>query len=173
MGEIILVTGGARSGKSRFAESRAERFGFPLLYLATATPHDREMEARIARHRMRRGGGWVTVESPREIEEILLSPPPHVRGILLDCLTLWITNLLFHHGEDPEPVIQRVRDLAELFPRVPVPLVIVTNEVGSGIVPETPLGRLFRDLAGEANQIVAKGADELHLVVCGVPLRIR
>lgn len=173
MGEVILVTGGTRSGKSRFAESLCEGFGTPLLYLATATAGDREMEERIARHQTRRGAGWVTVEAPRDIEGHILSPPPGTRGILLDCLTLWLTNLLFCSGERPEPVLARVEALVELFPRLPLPLVIVTNEVGYGIVPESPLGRLFRDLAGEANRIVAQRSDQVHLVVCGIPLRLR
>lgn len=173
MSHVILVTGGARSGKSRFAETLCQGFGQPLLYVATATSTDPEMEERIRIHQNRRGPSWQTVEAPLDVEPHLLSPPDGTSGILLDCLTLWITNLLFSGDQSPGPVLERVRSLTTLFPRVPVPLVIVTNEVGMGIVPETPLGRLFRDLAGEANRLVAQAASEVHLVVSGIPLRLR
>jgi adenosylcobinamide kinase/adenosylcobinamide-phosphate guanylyltransferase len=165
---IVLVTGGARSGKSRYAEQRlAELAPPPWIYLATAEPLDEEMRARIAHHRARRGDGWRTVEEPRDPSAAIAAAGA---PLLLDCLTLWLSNLLAL-GDDE--ILARADALAAAARRATGPVVIVTNEVGGGIVPEHPLSRRFRDLSGFVNQRIAAAADEVVLVACGLPLRLK
>ncbi len=173
MSRSVFVTGGARSGKSRFAQGLVEKMTGPLLYVATAAPGDAEMAERIRRHRAERGGRWATLEEPLSLLERLPQAAEGKAGVLLDCVTLWLSNLLFHHGEEAAPVLGEVDRLALLLPRLPAPVVLVSNEVGGGIVPENPLARLFRDLAGEANQRLAAAADEAWVVVSGIPLRLK
>jgi adenosylcobinamide kinase/adenosylcobinamide-phosphate guanylyltransferase len=172
MGRLVLVTGGARSGKSAVAEARVAELApeGPWLYVATAEPLDGEMAERIARHRHRRAGAWRTVEAPRHPAEALADAS--VKAALVDCLTLWMTNLLVQ-GLDDEPILGAVDELARAAARAPSPVVIVTNEVGAGIVPENALARRFRDLAGLGNQRLAQAADEVWLVAAGIPLRLK
>lgn len=172
MSKIILVTGGARSGKSRLAEQLAERFGSPLGYVATAFAGDEEMSQRIARHKARRGEKWRTIEEPLDLAAVVTVNDGMHAAILIDCLTLWLTNLLLKH-EDTAQVIERVKELTVLFPRLRSPLVLVSGEVGMGIVPENSLARRFRDLAGETNQIIASVADEVYASIAGIPLKIK
>lgn len=172
MSEIIFITGGARSGKSRLAENIAEGFGAPLCYIATAQSKDTEMAERIAAHRARRGDTWQTVEEPLELARTISSLDGRYRAMLVDCITLWIANLLLLHN-DPCVVLKEVRALAESFQDLRIPLILVSNEVGMGIVPENALARTFRDLAGEANRILAAAADEVHVVFSGIPLRLK
>ncbi len=173
MAHVTFITGGARSGKSRLAEELALAHGGPLLYLATGSGGDGEMAERIRRHRERRGEAWQTIEEPLDLAGVLAGHDGHFRAVLVDCVTLWLTNLLFHHGEHPGTVLAEVRRLAELFPALQTPLVLVTNEVGMGIVPDNRLARTFRDLAGEANEILAAAADEVYAVFSGLPLRLK
>ena len=172
MSRIILVTGGARSGKSRFAERLALTFGTPLGYLATCESLDTEMDERVERHRKRRGLEWMTIEEPLRLTEMLAAIDGRYRAVLVDCVTLWLSNLLLAH-EEPERVMVAVREFAAEAPKFDTPLILVTNEVGMGIVPENRLARLFRDLAGEANELLAATADEVHLVFSGLPLRLK
>lgn len=172
MARTVLVTGGARSGKSRMAETMTERFGAPLAYIATAEPGDAEMHERIARHRARRGPTWQTIEEPIAITEVILRHDGHFRAVLVDCITLWLANLLFRH-DDRSQVLAAVTGLAAAFPGLKTPLVLVTNEVGMGIVPENDLARAFRDLAGEANEILAEAADEVYVTFSGLPLKLK
>lgn len=172
MSTLILVTGGARSGKSRFAEHLAHSFGAPLGYLATCEPRDAEMDQRIIRHRERRGSEWSTIEEPLRLAESLADNDGMFRVILVDCVTLWLSNLLLTH-EEPELVMAAVRGLVEAASKLTTPLVLVTNEVGMGIVPENRLARLFRDLAGETNELLAAAADEVHVVFAGIPLKLK
>jgi adenosylcobinamide kinase/adenosylcobinamide-phosphate guanylyltransferase len=171
MAHLVLVTGGARSGKSRFAESRVAELapGGPWLYVATAEALDDEMRDRIARHRIRRGGSWRTVEAPRDPAAGLAASEP---AALIDCLTLLVTNLLLDGLPDDE-ILARVVALADACRAAPMPVVVVTNEVGLGIVPENALARRFRDLAGWANQALAAKADEVVLTAAGLPLRLK
>ena len=172
MARIILVTGGARSGKSRFAERLACSFGTPLGYLATGESRDAEMDERIIRHRERRGPEWTTIEEPLRLTETLVEYDGRFRGVLVDCITLWLTNLLLD-WVDPERVLEEVREFADAVPKLATPLVLVTNEVGMGIVPENRLARMFRDLSGEANELLASVADEIHVVFAGIPLKLK
>jgi len=176
MARTIFITGGARSGKSRFAEQLALGFGTALAYLATAQPLDGEMSDRIAKHRQRRGAAWRTIEEPRQLGQALVANDGLHQAILIDCLTLWLTNLLLDQKleeKTEERILEKVRQLAQILPGMKTPVIIVSNEVGMGIVPEHRLGRVFRDIAGQANQILAAAADEAWLVASGIPLRLK
>ena len=173
MGRLIFITGGARSGKSRFAQQQAEGRPGALLYVATAAIGDAEMAERVARHRGERGERWSTLEEPLRLTGRLPEAAAGKGAILLDCVTLWLTNLLFQHGEAPAPVLAEVDQFVAAVRTIECPLYLVSNEVGGGIVPENRLARLFRDLAGEANQRLAAAADEAWLVTAGLPLRLK
>lgn len=171
---LILVTGGARAGKSRFAQALAESGPFTARwYLATGVPCDAEMRARIARHRRGRAGGWATLEEPRRLPEQIparaLAPG---RVLLLDCLATWTTNLLLDH-HTPAQVRRRVASFLRACRRPGLTTIVVSNEVGWGLVPEHPLGRTFRDLLGQVNQQVACAADNVHLLVAGLPMKVK
>ncbi|MCT2539830.1 bifunctional adenosylcobinamide kinase/adenosylcobinamide-phosphate guanylyltransferase [Sedimentimonas flavescens] len=167
MTRIILVTGGARSGKSRIAEERTLAFGRPASYIATAQAFDAEMEKRIATHQERRGAEWVTHAEPLDLVGALNLTEGQPR--LVDCLTLWLTNLMLG-GHDWQLA---GRELVSALPRQASPVVLVTNEIGAGIVPENKLARDFRDAAGLLNQWVAAVADEVTLAVAGLPLKVK
>lgn len=173
MADTILITGGARSGKSRLAEELAGRFAPPLLYVATGSAGDGEMSERIARHRERRGAEWVTVEEPLDLLRPLTDAGERYGAVLVDCVTFWVMNLLFHYGEKPAPMLAAARELAAALPFLTAPLILVTSEVGMGIVPENRLARLFRDVAGEVNEILAAAADEVYVSISGLPLKLK
>jgi len=163
-----LVLGGARSGKSAFAERLVVNSGLPRIYLATATAGDEEMRLRIARHRQERGEGWRTIEEPLDLVAAL-TRHSHDGAVLVDCLTLWLSNLMFAH-RDVEAESQR---LANWLATTPAPVVLVSNEVGLGLVPETPLGRSFRDAQGLLNQIIAAAVPDVAFVAAGLPLWLK
>ena len=169
--ETILITGGARSGKSSYAEQRARELGPRRLYIATAEAKDEEMRQRIEEHKRRRGDEWVTIEEPIELAETLLAQRAQTDCALVDCLTLWISNLLLQY--DRRFVEEKVGQLVETASRLDFHLVFVTNEVGSGIVPDNPLARQFRDLSGWANQRIAAAANEVLLVVAGIAMIVK
>lgn len=175
MAHTVYISGGARSGKSAYAQQLAEAYSGPLLYVATAGVHDAEMADRVEKHRQARGERWRTLEEPLHLADRLPAAAAEtvVGGVLLDCVTLWVTNLLFHHGEERDPVLAEIERFVDALPRIEAPLFVVSNEVGLGIVPENRLARLFRDLAGEANQRLAAAADEAWLVASGLPLRLK
>jgi adenosylcobinamide kinase/adenosylcobinamide-phosphate guanylyltransferase len=168
---LILVGGGARSGKSRFALERARALGVRRLFIATAERSDDEMRDRIARHRAERGGAFDTLEEPRALPEAVDAARGH-DVVLVDCLTIWISNLLVD-GAPPDAVEERVGALLAALARRRAHVVVVSNEVGMSLVPETPLGRAFRDLTGQAHQRIAAVADELYLATMGVVLRLK
>ena len=165
---IILITGGARSGKSVRAEARARAFAGKPVYIATAEALDAEMADRIARHRARRGNEWLERETPLELVAAL-DETDDGGARLVDCLTLWLSNLL-HAGRD---WTSATAALADALARQRSPVVLVTNEVGLGIVPDNALARRFRDAAGIMNQTIARAADEVEFVVAGLPVRVK
>ncbi|MES5484197.1 bifunctional adenosylcobinamide kinase/adenosylcobinamide-phosphate guanylyltransferase [Bradyrhizobium sp. INPA03-11B] len=165
---VILITGGARSGKSRRAELRARSFPGQPVYVATAEALDAEMDERIAGHRARRGGDWIEREVPLDLVDVL-SETDRAGARLVDCLTLWLSNLL--HAE--RDWSQEVTRLAQALPRQHSPVILVTNEVGLGIVPDNALARTFRDAAGLMNQTIAGVAEEVEFVVAGLPMKLK
>lgn len=168
MGKTILITGGARSGKSGIAETMALSLGRPAVYIATAEAQDAEMAARIAAHQARRGPEWRTHAAPRDLPGALAATDGQGPR-LVDCLTLWLTNLMLADA-DWRGAGQA---LVAALPTQRDPVVMVTNEVGMGIVPDNALARSFRDAAGLLNQWVAAAADEVYLAVSGLPLKVK
>lgn len=166
-----LVTGGARSGKSRLAEELLRRHR-RVTYLATSERGDSEMVARIDLHRQRRSPEWLTVEEPRDLLGGIHAHAARSDAILVDCITIWLANLLANGLADAD-VLDRVDALAAYLARPATRVVCVTNEVGSGIVPATPLGRRFRDLAGAANQRLAQRCHTVYWLVAGIPVRVK
>ncbi|MFT4013087.1 MAG: bifunctional adenosylcobinamide kinase/adenosylcobinamide-phosphate guanylyltransferase [Paracoccus sp. (in: a-proteobacteria)] len=163
---IIMVTGGARSGKSLLAETMACRNPAPRHYIATAEALDAEMAQRVLAHRQRRDGGWITHEAPRDLTGALARTDG--QGVrLVDCLTLWLSNIM---RDDPEA---RLRALVDTLAAQVSPVILVTNELGLGIVPENALARRFRDLHGLMNQAVAAASDQVWMAVSGLPLRLK
>jgi adenosylcobinamide kinase / adenosylcobinamide-phosphate guanylyltransferase len=169
--QIILVTGGARSGKSRYAEERAVELGTRLLYVATAEAKDEEMAQRIAEHKRRRDDAWTTIEEAVQLAEVLLAQRGRADCALVDCLTLWLSNLLLRR--DTKYAEEKVEELLKILPLLDSHIVLVTNEVGWGIVPDNSLARQFRDLAGWTNQRVAAIANEVVLTVAGIPMVVK
>jgi adenosylcobinamide kinase/adenosylcobinamide-phosphate guanylyltransferase len=165
----LLVLGGARSGKSRFAQARAEALSGDLIYIATAQALDAEMAERIGRHRQDRGPRWRTVEEPLGLPGAIAAHAAPGTVLLVDCLTLWLSNLLLaDHDLD-----MAYRQLTAAMAQARGPLILVANEVGLGIVPDNALARRFRDAAGRLNQHVAAGADEVVFIAAGLPLRLK
>jgi len=164
---IELVIGGARSGKSAFAEAQALASGLRVIYLATGEARDAEMDERIAHHRARRPAGWRTVEEPLLLAAALRRAAAPDTCLLVDCLTLWLANVLLAERDG------EVAKLLETLPALPGRIFLVSNEVGSGIVPENALARRFRDEQGRLNQRVAALADRVTLVVAGLPLPLK
>lgn len=164
-----FVTGGARSGKSALAERLARATGLARVYVATAQAFDAEMAARIARHRADRGDGWETVEAPHDLAGALAASDGAARVVLVDCLTLWLSNRMLAGADAAAESARLCAALASMR----APVVAVSNEVGFGIVPETPLGRRFRDAQGRLNQQVAALADLALLVVAGLPVVLK
>ncbi len=173
MSKIVLFTGGARSGKSTRAEQYAAQLGRPVLYLATAEAGDDEMRERIAQHRRRRSVSWVTLEVPTAVAATLATLDLRA-VVLLDCLSLLVSNLLLAHEATAAAVVDaEITSLLAAAQARELTLIVVTNEVGMGIVPAYPLGRTYRDLLGRANQRIAAAAAEVYLLVCGIPVEMR
>jgi adenosylcobinamide kinase/adenosylcobinamide-phosphate guanylyltransferase len=163
-----LVLGGARAGKSRYAESLITALPPPWIYLATAEARDAEMAERIARHRAERGERWETIEVPHHLAQAVTTAPP-TNPLLIDCLTLWLSNRVLADAD----VASDTRELEWALDRRAGPVVLVSNEVGSGIVPDNALARRFRDLQGQLNQSIAARADRVVLLVAGLPLIVK
>lgn len=182
--KLILVLGGARSGKSLFAERLAGQIGCDVLYIATATADDDEMRRRIEEHRRRRPATWQTVEAPLNVSAAIRANSERHHVVLIDCLSVLVSNMLLEHEKADEDVVAasaRVEEavrremdkLLACYEDSTATFVVVSNEVGHGVVPAYPLGRVYRDVLGLANQLVARNADEVYLLVAGVPIELK
>jgi adenosylcobinamide kinase/adenosylcobinamide-phosphate guanylyltransferase len=171
--EIVFVIGGCRSGKSRHALETAQRFaGDKKVFIATCIPSDDEMKQRVDNHRKERGAAWKTVETPILLPEVIAEKSRMSDAILVDCLTLWINNLLME-DETPKEIEAKIARLTAAIEKAKCPVVLVSNEVGAGIVPDNNLARMFRDLVGSVNQAVADCADKVVWMVAGIPITIK
>ncbi len=169
--KIVFITGGARSGKSSFALDEASKVKGQKAYIATAEALDDEMKLRIEKHKIDRGDDWDTYEEPLNVSDILSKIDNKYEAVVLDCLTLWLSNVM-HKTESPEVEIKGLADALQSSKEASV-IYIVTNEIGMGIVPDNELAREFRDLAGFLNQEIAGLADEVYLVTSGIPIKIK
>jgi len=173
MSRITLITGGARSGKSSFALSLGLRNYSKRAFIATAVPFDQEMKQRVARHREERGDQFHTIEEPIELPRVLTALPAGTDVGVVDCLTVWLGNL-YHHFQDAEEKVRvQVDAFLDHLDHPVCDLILVANEVGWGIVPENPLARSFRDMAGYLNRRVAQKAASAYLLCCGIPLTLK
>ena len=177
-GQLTLILGGARSGKSSYAEKLAAELGPRVLYIATAEIGDEEMAQRITAHRLARPPAWLTLEAPRNVGAVLGQVDYQPDALLLDCLTLLVSNIVLALESEPQPVIEaavqaEIEILLAARARFDAPLIIVSNEVGLGLVPEYPLGRVYRDVLGRANQHLAAQADRVLFMVAGLPLVVK
>ena len=185
MGKLILITGGARSGKSSFAEETAQKCGRNVLYIATSIPFDDEMKERVKRHREQRPAGWETLEAYRDMDICLEGRLAGRDAVLLDCITVMVTNIMLEKEIDWDTasidtinaveagVDIEIKKLLGIIGKADTTFIAVTNELGSGLVPPYALGRAMRDIAGRANQMLAKAADEVYLCVSGIPVKIK
>jgi adenosylcobinamide kinase/adenosylcobinamide-phosphate guanylyltransferase len=191
MGKLLLVLGGVRSGKSAFADRRAQEIGGErVLYVATSEAKDAEMEGRVRKHRQSRPAGWRTLEAPHDVAAAVRRTVADARVVLVDCLTVLVANRLVDStgpyddpfddpGADPfdeaieADIVREVRALADCARDLPAVIIVVSNEVGMGVVPPYDLGRAYRDLLGRANQEMARHADEVYLLVAGISLTIK
>lgn len=182
MGDITFIIGGARSGKSNYAQELAQRRGGSVVFIATAEALDEEMAQRIKKHQSTRPGSWCTVEIPYDLAQYLNKDPIKADIVILDCLTLLVSNILMRHSKDidnpPEKIVlekckSEVKEILLTIEKGRADWIIVSNEVGMGLVPSHPAGRIFRDLLGEMNKMVAQKADEVLMMLVGIPLRLQ
>jgi adenosylcobinamide kinase/adenosylcobinamide-phosphate guanylyltransferase len=173
IGKTVFVTGGARSGKSSFALASASALPGRKGFIATATAVDEEMRERIARHRLDRGEGWKTIEEPLQLADAIEEAAGAFDVLVVDCLTVWLSNLMWSELDVAKETEAVVRTCERIRHGRPVPLYLVSNEVGMGIVPENGIARKFRDLAGLLNQKIGAVSDEVYLVAAGIPLQIK
>jgi adenosylcobinamide kinase/adenosylcobinamide-phosphate guanylyltransferase len=171
---LMLVTGGCRSGKSGYAMERALSLPGPWTFVATALAFDEEMRDRIDRHQRERPAGWGLVEEPRDLTGALRKALEGSRTVVVDCVTLWMTNLLLAEPHfDEDKATRRATEFAALAASADATVIVITNEVGSGIVPDNEISRRFRDCAGRANQAIARQAREVVLLTSGIALTIK
>jgi len=169
----MFILGGAKSGKSSFALNVCNSLNKKRIFLATAQALDQEMEERIRRHQVERGSGWRTIEESLKVAETIGSMDSKDTVILLDCLTLWLNNLYMEHGEDQEAIDKAIEKLARQLADIRGAVVVVSNEVGMGIVPDNQLSRRYRDMAGYTNQRIAHLAGKVVVVLAGIPLVLK
>ena len=184
MPKCTLLIGGARSGKSNFAQELAVKSGKPVLFVATATAGDDEMRQRIEQHKKSRPSNWTTLETPVHIGNHILNAFDKSQIVLIDCITLLVNNIFLNNSDNntegqldtsflEKEVKTEIEELVSCINQVKTSFIIVTNEVGLGLVPPNEIGRLYRDLLGKANQILARRADEVYLMVAGIPLLVK
>lgn len=172
MRETVLIIGGCRSGKSGHALHLAEQLAGQKIFIATCVPGDKEMEQRVLHHQKQRNPNWKTLEVPLLLSESIRENSGRGHVILVDCLTLWINNLIMEN-DDPEHIDMHIQQLIQSLEKTECPVILVSNEVGTGIVPENRLARLFRDVAGFANQKIAACVDRVIWMVAGIPVEIK
>ncbi len=174
-GKLIFVTGAARSGKSYFAEKMAVKLEGKVVYIATCIPGDDEMRERVARHQARRPSNWQTIEEPLNPVRVIKEFDEPGQIFLLDCLTLLVSNLVLRPDieADEEQILSEISRLAKVSSESAAHVIIVSNEVGWGIVPGDPLSRLYRDIIGRANQKIAEYADEAYITIAGIPIELK
>ena len=173
MKKKILVLGGCRSGKSSYALETAEKYSSDRkVFIATCIAFDDEMKDRVAKHRQERSRQWHTVEAPAHLPDAIIKNGGEAGVLLVDCLTLWVSNLLMENHE-PAQILEQFQRLTRAVETVPCPVILVSNEVGTGIVPENKLARLYRDLVGSANQAVAECVDQVIWMAAGIPVTIK
>ncbi|MBW2055166.1 MAG: bifunctional adenosylcobinamide kinase/adenosylcobinamide-phosphate guanylyltransferase [Deltaproteobacteria bacterium] len=172
MKKTILVIGGCRSGKSSHALNLANQIPGHKIFIATCMPHDKEMEERVLLHKKQRSRAWTTLEVPVRLSEEISKNSQKENVILVDCLTLWISNLILENN-DQENIDGHIRKLVQSLEKSQCPIILVSNEVGTGIVPENRLARRFRDIAGFTNQRVAACADNVIWMVAGIPVGVK
>ena len=174
-GKLVFITGAARSGKSSFAEKLAAEMAGPVTYIATCVPGDAEMLERVARHQARRPAHWCTVEEPLDPASVIVENDDPGKVFLLDCITLLVLNLILDPdmGLDEGGLLGQIAELARVSHEATAHVIIVSNEVGWGIVPGDPLSRMYRDVIGRANQALAAQADEVWFTVSGIPLELK
>ncbi|MGH4052672.1 MAG: bifunctional adenosylcobinamide kinase/adenosylcobinamide-phosphate guanylyltransferase [Clostridium sp.] len=186
MGNIVLITGGARSGKSTYAEKLAYETKGKVLYIATSIPFDDEMKDRVKKHKERRPRAWDTFEGYKDLKQVFNNRKIQFDTILLDCITIMVTNLMFDYAGDnfddltcddinimEKRILQEIVDFLDEAEKRSKEIIVVTNELGSGIVPEYKMARVFRDIAGRVNQYIASRASQVHLLVCGIQIKIK
>ena len=171
--KLILITGGARSGKSRFAQKLADAMKGRKVFLATAQALDEEMKSRIEQHKKERPSGWDTIEETHYLNSAIKDCDGKYEVVLIDCLTMWMFNLLERNSSSESEILKEVRTLIAHCKAIQSTVIIVSNEVGSGIVPANRLSRQFRDIVGNANQEVASIADEVYLVTASISLKLK
>lgn len=185
MGKLILVTGGARSGKSSYAERLAKEIRGDILYVATSIPFDDEMKFKVKKHIEQRPSNWDTLEAYKDFHSKLIPMLPGKSGVILDCITNLVSNLLLEKCGDIEKIKAsqiveieeyikgEIKEFINISKNTSIPFIVVTNEVGMALVPEYKLGRIFRELAGIVNQIIAKEAEKVYFCISGIPVRIK
>ena len=174
--KCIFILGGARSGKSRYAQELAGKLGTKVLFVATGEALDEEMQARIDEHRKARPGSWRTLETATDIGKQIEKQIGDAEVVIIDCLTLLVSNLLgdeLDYSTAEKRVMVEINELVACINRLDASFIIVSNEVGMGLVPETRLGRLYRDLLGKANQLIARHASEVYFMLAGMPMRVK
>lgn len=174
--EFIFLLGGARSGKSRYAQELAAAYGKKVLFVATAEPRDEEMKARIEAHRRDRPASWRTLELPAEVAHGIEKHIGNAEVIIIDCLTLLAGNILCENPDlekGAQKIINEVNELSALIDRTEAVFILISNEIGCGIVPENRMARVFRDAIGQAHQIIARNASKVYLMVAGIPVKIK
>jgi adenosylcobinamide kinase/adenosylcobinamide-phosphate guanylyltransferase len=173
--KIILITGGARSGKSRFAQQLAAAAGGKVLFIATAEAKDEDMRLRIEAHRQARPANWKTIEAPLEVSAII-GQHPEAKIVVIDCITMLVANIMLRDAAKAsaaEVALKEIKALIDRMDKLEATFILVTNEVGLGVVPDNALGRHYRDCLGRANQMLAQHADEVYLIVMGIPVKLK